>query len=187
MADTSDIKKGICMKFNNKVHRVVDFQHVKPEKSPAFVRTKMKNLENGRVIDNTFSSGAKIEIVRVEHREYQFLYKEENGFAFMHSETFEQVVIPEYSIENPLFLRDGDIVKIVFNADDEVPLYCEMAAHIVFEITYAEPAVKGNTANHTTKKATTDTGAEINVPLFVNIGDKVKINSVTGDFMERVK
>jgi elongation factor P len=187
MADTSDIKKGICIKFNDKVHQIIDFQHVKPGKGPAFVRTKMKNLENSRMIDNTFTAGIKIELVRVEHREYQFLYKEEAGFVFMHSETFEQVVIPEHFIENPLFLRDGDLVKIVFNADEESPLYCELQAHIIFEIAYAEPAVKGNTANAATKKATTDTGAEINVPLFVNVGDKVKVNSETGEYMERVK
>lgn len=187
MADTSDIKKGLCIRFNDKVHQILDFQHVKPGKGPAFVRTKLKNLENGRIIDNTFSSGIKIDIVRVEHREYQFLYKEEDGFVFMNSETFEQILIPEYLIEKPQFLREGDTVIIVFNADDEIPLYCELPPHIIFEVIFVEPAVKGNTANQATKRATLDTGAEIQVPLFVNVGDRIKVNTETGEYMERVK
>ncbi len=183
---TADIRKGLCMKHDGKLHIVLEFQHVKPGKGPAFVRTKLKCLENGKIIDFTFSSGHNIEPVRIENREYQYLYPEGEGFVFMNTETFEQVNISEFLVEGKEFMREGEIVNVLFNADDETPLSCELKPHLVFEIASAEDAVKGNTATNATKKATIETGAEINVPLFIKQGDFVKIDTRTGEYLERV-
>ena len=188
MADTSDIKKGICILFNNQVNKVMDFQHVKPGKGPAFVRTKLKNLENGKIIDYTFSSGHKIELVRVEHRECQYLYPQGDNFIFMDTESFDQFELPAAMVEHAEFLKRGNLVTIVLqiNGTQETPISCDLPTHIVFEVTEVEPAVKGNTATHTTKKAKVETGAEVNVPLFINVGDLIKVNTETREYMERV-
>ncbi|PKP51227.1 MAG: elongation factor P [Bacteroidetes bacterium HGW-Bacteroidetes-12] len=186
-ATSNDIKNGLCMKFNNGIYSVVEFLHVKPGKGPAFVRTKLKNLTNGRVIDNTFSAGHKIEVVRVERRKYQYLYKEGDAYHFMNQETYEQTFIDEALINAPQFLKEGDFAEIVFDADEEKALLCELPASLVLQVTYTEPGEKGNTATNAFKLATVETGAEVRVPLFINIGDHIKISTVDGAYSERVK
>lgn len=187
MATTADIKNGLCINFNGKLMTVVEFQHVKPGKGPAFVRTKLRNIETGKVIDNTFSAGHKIETVRIETREYQYLYPEGNGFHFMNNETFEQVLIDGKMIENPQFLKEGDTCIIVFHAEEETPLTVELPNYIDTEVIYTEPGIKGDTATNTMKPAKIATGAEIRVPLFIEIGDKIKVDTRTGVYSERLK
>ncbi|MFD2907844.1 elongation factor P [Flavobacterium ardleyense] len=187
MASTSDIRNGLCIKFNNDIYKIVEFLHVKPGKGPAFVRTKLRSLTNGRVLDNTFSAGHKIEEVRVETHTYQYLYAEGDQFHFMNNESFEQITLDKKVLDNPGLLKEGTNVMIMINAETELPLSVDMPASIVLEVTYAEPGVKGNTATNATKPATVETGASINVPLFINEGDKIKIDTATGNYMERVK
>lgn len=187
MASTSDIRNGMCINFNSDIYKIVEFLHVKPGKGPAFVRTKLKSVTNGKVVDNTFPSGYKIDEVRIEHREYQFLYKEGDTYNFMNNETYEQITIDEKIINAPDFLVEGMNVKIAVRAEDELPLTCELPATVVVEITYAEPGIKGDTATNTLRPSTVSTGAKVMIPLFINIGDKIKVNTETGDYMERVK
>jgi len=187
MASTSDIRNGLCMNYNNDVYTVVEFQHVKPGKGPAFVRTKLKSLTSGKVIDNTWPSGHKIDEVRVERRKFQYLYKDDFGLNFMNNETFEQVNIPEELIENADFLNDGMQVEALYNSATNQILTCELPNYVVLQVTYSEPGVKGDTATNTTKPATLETGAVINVPLFINEGEKVKIDTNTRAYMERAK
>ena len=187
MASTSDIRNGLCMNYNHDVFTVVEFQHVKPGKGPAFVRTKLKSLTSGKVIDNTWPSGHKIDEVRIERRKFQYLYKDVMGFHFMNSETFEQVSIPENLIENNDLMVDGMNVEALFNANTEEILTCELPSFVILEVSYSEPGVKGDTATNATKPATLQTGAAINVPLFVNEGDKIKVDTKTRAYMERAK
>ncbi|OFX81882.1 MAG: elongation factor P [Bacteroidetes bacterium GWE2_29_8] len=187
MANTSDLKNGICIEFNNDLYSVVEFQHVKPGKGGAFVRTKLKNLKTGRVIANTFNAGVKINVVRMEKRQYQFLYKDDIGYNFMNLESFEQISIEEVLIENPKYLKEGQEVDILLHAETETPLSCELPPFVVMEIVYAEPGLKGDTANTALKQATTETGLVVNVPLFVNQGEKIKVDTRSGDYVERVK
>jgi elongation factor P len=187
MATTADIRNGLCIDFNNDLCYVVEFQHVKPGKGGAFVRTKLKSIKTGKLLQNTFLSGAKIDIQRVERRPYQFLYKDDNGFNFMHNETFEQVNIPEEMINAPQFLKEGQGVEIVFHADTESPLFCELPAFVDLLITYTEPGMRGNTATNAQKQATLETGATVNVPLFINSGEKIKVDTRSNSYSERVK
>ncbi len=187
MANTSDIKNGLCIKHNDKLFQVIEFQHVKPGKGPAFVRTKMRSIETGRVLDNTFSAGHKIDIVRIENREYQYLYEEEDYFIFMNNESYEQVSIAKSMVEKPGFLQEGMICTILFHAEEELPLVVELPMHIISEVTYTEPGVKGDTATNSMKAATIATGAEVKVPLFIDMGEVIKIDTRTGIYVERVK
>jgi elongation factor P len=187
MANTSEIKNGLCLNFNNDVWKVVEFLHVKPGKGPAFVRTKLKSLTSGKVVDNTWPSSHKIDIVRVERKKYQFLYKDDTGFHFMENETYEQVMLEEKLIDNPGLLKEGSEVDVLFDTDRSLPLTMEMPQYIIMEIKYTEPGVKGDTATNSTKPAKIETGAEIRVPLFINEGDKVKIDTQSGSYVERVK
>lgn len=187
MADTSDIRNGLCIEYNNGIYSIVEFQHVKPGKGPAFVRTKLKNVMDGRVVDNTFPSGHKINVVRVERRKHQYLYQEEGGFAFMDAETFEQITLPDSLFERPELLKESIEVDVLFHAEKNIPLTIEMPQYITAKVTYTEPGLKGDTATNTFKPATIETGAEIKVPLFVNEGDIIKIDTSTGAYMERVK
>lgn len=187
MATTADIKNGLCLKHNGKLVQIIEFQHVKPGKGPAFVRTKMRQIESGKVLDFTFSAGHKIETVRIENREYQFLYEEADSFVFMNVENYEQVNIPKPMVEKPLFLSEGLICNILFHAEEETPLVVELPMHIISEVTYTEPGIKGDTATNSTKPATIATGAEIRVPLFINTGEVIKIDTRTGAYSERVK
>jgi elongation factor P len=187
MASTSDIRNGLCIKYNNDIYKIIEFLHVKPGKGPAFVRTKLKSLTNGKVLDNTFSAGHKIEEVRVETHTFQYLYAEGDDFHFMNNESFEQITLNKNVLDNPDLLKEGTNVMIQINAETEAPLSVDMPASIILEVTYAEPGVKGNTATNATKSATVETGATVNVPLFINEGDKIKIDTATGSYMERVK
>jgi elongation factor P len=187
MANTSDIKNGLCIRHNNDLYQIKEFLHVKPGKGPAFVRTKIRSLTSGKVLDHTFPAGHKIDPVRIENRNYQYLYAEGETFHFMNSETYEQIFLEKHVINSPQFMKEGDIVNIMFNADTEEPLSAELPAYVVLEVTYTEPGVKGDTATNSTKPATVETGAEVRVPLFINEGDKVKINTVDGSYSERVK
>ncbi len=187
MATTSDIRNGLCIKLNNDLFTIVEFQHVKPGRGSAFVRTKIKSLTTGKVLEHTFPAGHKLEDIRVERRKYQYLYKDDNGYNFMNTETFEQVNLPETLINAPQFLKEGDEVEITFHAEEEMPLTCELPNAVVLEVTYTEPGLKGDTATNTLKPATVETGAEVRVPLFINTGDKIKVNTSTGEYMERAK
>src|SRR6056297_3131689 len=174
MASTADFRNGMCIKYNNDLFSIVEFQHVKPGKGPAFVRTKLKSVTTGKVIENTFPSGAKVETARIERRPYQFLYNDDMGFHFMHKGTFEQYTLQEDLITYPKLLKESEEVEILF--------------HDEMEVTYTEPGIKGDTTSTTAlKPATIETNAEIKVPLFINIGDKIKIDTRDCSYVERVK
>lgn len=187
MASTSDFRNGLTLEMNNDLLTIVEFQHVKPGKGPAFVRTKLKSLRTGKMIPHTFNAGVKVDVARVERRPYQYLYKDDMGYIFMHTETFEQVTIPEEIISAHQFMKEGQEVEILYHADTETPLTCDLPAYVVLEITYTEPGEKGNTATNALKEATVETGAVVKVPLFVNEGEKIKVDTRSGDYSERVK
>jgi elongation factor P len=187
MATTADFRNGLCIEYNNDLYTIVEFQHVKPGKGAAFVRTKLKNLKTGKVLPNTFNAGVKITIARVERRPYQFLYKDESGYHFMHAETFEQTFIAEELINAPGLLKEGQEVDIIYHADTETPLSCDLPAFVELEITYTEPGVRGDTATNTLKAATVETGAVVNVPLFIEEGEKIRVDTRDGSYSERVK
>ncbi len=188
MATTADFKNGLYIIFNGDFYTILEFQHVKPGKGGAFVRTKLKNLKTGRVIENTFNAGVKIDLANIERRPHQYLYNDESGFYFMHNETFEQVTIPKELIEESLLLKEGLQVYIAFDADTENPLTCELPPSVEMEVIYTEPGLKGDTASSTTMKpAKLETGLEIKVPLFINTGDIVKVDTRDKSYIERVK
>lgn len=187
MATTADFRNGLCIEFNGDLYSIVEFQHVKPGKGGAFVRTKLKNLKTGKILPNTFNAGVKINVTRVERRAYQYLYKDESGYHFMHVETFEQTYIPEALINAPDLLKEGQQVEIVFHADTETPLQCELPPFVELEIVYSEPGVRGDTATNTLKPATLETGAIVNVPLFIETGEKIRVDTRDYSYYERVK
>ena len=187
MASTADIRNGLCIKHNHDIYKIIEFLHVKPGKGPAFVRTKLRNIETGKVLDNTFSAGHKIEPVRIENREYQYLYQEGTEYVFMNNESYEQVNISPKLIEKPEFLVEGMNCNILFHAEEENPLVVELPFYIISEVTYTEPGIKGDTATNTMKPATIATGAEVRVPLFIDNGEIIKIDTRTGVYVERVK
>ncbi len=187
MATTADIRNGLCIEFNNDLYQIIEFQHVKPGKGGAFVRTKLKSLTTGRVIPNTFNSGVKINTIRIERRKYQFLYVEGEAYHFMNTDTFEQTFIEKALISAPDLMKEGQEVEILFHADTERPLSCELPPFVELVITYTEPGEKGNTATNALKEATVETGATVRVPLFINNGEKIKVDTRTGDYSERAK
>jgi translation elongation factor P len=188
MATTADFRNGLCLEFNGKLYAIVQFQHVKPGKGGAFVRTKMKNLEDGRVIENTFSAGEKINIIRVERRPYQYLYNDDMGYHFMHQETFEQISLPAAMIESADLLKEGNVVEVMFHTEEERALTCELPPFVELEVTYTEPGLKGDTASsNALKPATVETGAIIRVPLFINTGEKIRIDTRAREYSERAK
>jgi elongation factor P len=187
MANTSDIRNGLCMMYNGKIVTVIEFQHVKPGKGPAFVRTKLRYIETGKVVDNTFSAGHKIDVVRVERRKYQYLYKEDGGYHFMNTETYDQIFLESNLIDNAQFLKEESMVEILFHAEEEIPLVVDLPQFIEAQISYTEPGIKGDTATNAQKPATIDTGAEVRVPLFINTDDWVKIDTQKGSYVERIK
>ena len=180
MATTADIKKGLCIEFSNDIYKVIEFLHVKPGKGPAFVRTKLKSVTNGKVVDNTFSAGHKIEEVKVITRKFQYLYDDDNGFHFMNNEDFSQIYINKDMIENAQFMKAGEEVTIILKEADETPLSAEIPPTVVLEVTEADPGVKGNTATNALKNAIVETGARVLVPLFIEPGEKIKINTEDG-------
>jgi len=187
MATTADIKNGFCFEHNHDIYSVVEFLHVKPGKGPAFVRTKLKSLTSGKVVDHTFPSGHKVVDVRVERRAFQFLYKDDMGYHFMNTETYDQIFLDEKILDSPQFLKEGANIDVLYHAQKDMPLTTEMPQFVTFKITYTEPGVRGDTATNVTKPATIETGAEIKVPIFINEGDMIKIDTKTGSYVERVK
>ncbi len=187
MASTSDIRNGLCIHYNHDIFKIIEFLHVKPGKGPAFVRTKLKSVTTGKVIDNTFSAGHKIEEVRVETHKFQFLYNDGEGYHFMNTEDYTQIALQENALDRPDLMKEGEVVTILINSEDGSPLSVDLPASVILEITSTEPGVKGNTATNATKPATVETGASINVPLFINEGDKIKVDTTKGTYKERVK
>lgn len=186
MADTSDFRNGLIIKFKNDLYTIVEFQHVKPGKGGAFVRTTLKNLRNGKVLDNTFRSGESIDIVRVERRKYQYLYKEPSGLVCMDNETYEQITIPEEMFDEGVrFMKESEEVDILFNGSEIVTV--EIPIFINLKVVETEPGFRGDTATNANKPAKLETGASINVPLFINEGDMLKVDTRTGSYVERVK
>ena len=177
----------MCIRYNHDIYKIVEFLHVKPGKGPAFVRTKLKSVTTGKVIDNTFSAGHKIEDVRVETHKFQFLYNDGDIFHFMNTVDYNQIELQKVSLDSPDLLKEGEVVTVLINSEDNTPLSVEMPASVILEITHTEPGVKGNTATNATKPATVETGAKVNVPLFINEGDKIKIETEKGTYKERVK
>ena len=178
MASTSDIRKGLCIKYSNDIYKIIKFLHVKPGKGPAFVRTKLKSVTTGKVIDNTFASGHKIDDVKVQTSQYQFLYNDTESYHFMHNEDFNQIIVSKDKIEN---------VSIIINSEDNSILSVDMPLSVILEVVHTEPGVKGNTATNATKSAKLETGATVNVPLFINEGDKLKIDTEKSQYIERIK
>ena len=187
MANTSDIRNGLCIRYNHDIFKVIEFLHVKPGKGPAFVRTKLKSVTTGKVIDNTFSAGHKIDDVRVETHKFQYLYPEGDQFHFMNVDDYNQITISKAAIDNPGLLKEGELVTVIINSEDEMPLSVDMPASVILEVTSTEPGLKGNTATNATKPAIVETGASIMVPLFINEGDKIKVETAKGTYKERVK
>jgi elongation factor P len=189
MASTSDFKNGMCIEFKNGLYTIIEFQHVKPGKGPAFVRTKLKNVKTGKVIDNTFTAGVKVDEARIERRPHQYLYKDDMGCHFMDNSTYEQINLPEEITKDiEKFLKDGQEVEVIFHADTETPLLVELPPHIISVIVSSEPGIKGDTSSGTAMKpATIETGAIIQVPIFINEGESIRIDTTTGKYVERVK
>ena len=187
MATTSDIRKGLCIRHNNDIYKIIDFLHVKPGKGPAFVRTKLKSVTNGKVLENTFSAGHKIEDIRVETHKYQFLYNDNDEYHFMNIDDYNQISLNKTILDNAELMKEGEMVSISINTEDNTPLSAEMPASVILEIKHTEPGLKGNTATNATKPATLETGAIVNVPLFINEGDKIKVDTEKGHYIERIK
>jgi elongation factor P len=187
MATTTDIKNGVCIEMNGDLLSVVEFLHVKPGKGNTFVRTKLKSFKTGRTLEHSFLAGSKIDIARIERRPYTFLYKDDSGYHFMHAEDFEQISIQEDIINAPQFLKEGQYVEMIVHADTETPLSCELPPFVDMEITYTEPGIKGNTATNAMKDATVETGAKIRVPLFIETGERIKVDTRTSEYSERIK
>jgi len=186
MATTSDIRNGAVILHKHKRMKVVEFQHVKPGKGGAFVRTKLKDIQSGKIIDETFNSGHKLEFIRVEAKEMQFLYDDGDSFVFMDNETYEQINIPTQSVgDGKNFLVGGMNVDLLFDGSEVLDI--RLPSHVILEVTETEPGFKGNTATGATKPATVETGFVLNVPLFIDEGDKLRIDTRTGDYVERSK
>lgn len=186
MPSTSDFRPGLVIKYNNELWTVVEFQHVNPGNWRAFVRTKLKNLRSGKVIENRFRAGEAIEIIRIERKEFQFLYRDGSGYVFMDKENYEQLTVQGEQVgDGAEFLKDGESVDILFNGTDitgiELPITVELT------VTETVPGVKGDSANAGTKPAKVETGATVNVPLFISEGEVIKIDTRTGGYIERVK
>lgn len=187
MATTADIRNGLCIELNNDILRVIDFQRFQVGRGSGKVWTKLKSSTSGKVIEHTFQSGHSITEVRVERRKFQYLYPDADGYVLMNQETFDQFTVQNDMIENGIFLKEGDTVDVLFHAQKETMLSVELPPSVILEITYAEPGVRGDTATNTLKPATVETGAEVRVPLFCEVGDFIKIDTTTGAYMERVK
>jgi len=187
MINAQDIKNGTCIRIDGQLFFVIEFLHVKPGKGNTFMRTTIKNVVDGRVLERRFNIGEKLEDVRVERRPYQFLYKDDMGCIMMNNETFEQVTISEGVINGAAFMKEGNVLEVVVDADTETVLYADMPTHVVLEVTYTEPGIKGDTATNTLKPATMENGSTVRVPLFINTGEKIKVDTRDGSYVERAK
>jgi elongation factor P len=187
MATTADISRGMIIKLDGSLYSVVEFGENKTARAAAKVWARLKGVDNNRTIEKTWNSGDNIFPVRVEKRTYQFLYKDDTGYNFMNTETFEQVTLQEEMVDAPQFLKDGQEVGVLFNTETDQPMSVELPDKIVVKVTYSEPGVRGDTATRTLKPAKVETGATVNVPLFVNEGELIRVNTKTGEYVERVK
>ena len=187
MATTADIRTGLIIKLDNSLYSVVEFGQNKTARAAAKVWAKLKGVDNSRSIEHTWNSGDTIFPVRVEKKTFQFLYQDDSGYNFMDNETFEQIALPESMIDAPQFLKEGQEVGVSINTESEQPMSVELPDKIVVKVTYSEPGLKGDTATRTLKPATVETGATVNVPLFVNEGELIRVNTKNGEYIERVK
>ncbi len=187
MANTADISRGMILKLDGSLYSVVEFGENKTARAAAKVWAKLKGVDNARTIEKTWNSGETVYPVRVEKKTYQYLYKDESGYSFMDNETFEQITLAEAMIDAPQFLKDGAEVFVYINTETEQPIGAELPEKIVLKVTYCEPGLRGDTATRALKQATVETGATVNVPLFVNEGELIRINTKSGDYVERVK
>ena len=187
MATTADIRNGLCIEHNNDIVKVIDFQKFQVGRGSGKVWTKLKSTTSGRVVEHTFNSGADVTEVRVERRKFQYLYPDDGGYALMNQETFDQISIGADMVDNGQFLKEGDVVDVLYHSVKETILSIELPATVILKITYCEPGLRGDTATNTLKPATVETGAEVRVPLFCDTGDLIKIDTTTGAYMERVK
>jgi elongation factor P len=187
MATTADISRGMIIKLDGSLYSIVEFGENKTARAAAKVWAKLKGVDNSRTIEKTWNSGDTIFPVRVEKKAYQFLYKDDTGYNFMNTETFEQVSLQEEMVDAPQFLKDGQEVSILINTETDLPMSVELPDKIVVKVTYSEPGVRGDTATRTLKPAKVETGAMVNVPLFVNEGELIRVNTKTGEYVERVK
>jgi len=186
MASTADIKNGVVLNIDGQLWSIVEFQHVKPGKGGAFVRTKMKNVLSGKVVDKTFNAGAKIEIENVDRRDYQYLYNDGDSFVFMDTSDYDQIHVSAATVGDAAhFLLENQMVTIALNNGNA--LYVDLPASVVLEITYTEPGLQGDRSSAGTKPATLETGYEIQVPLFLETGTRVKVDTRTGDYLGREK
>lgn len=187
MINSQDIKNGMCIRMDGRLYFVIEFLHVKPGKGNTFMRTKLRDVVDGRVLERTFQIGFKLEDVRVERRPYQYLYQEGDDLIFMNQETFEQIPIEKNKITGLAFMKEGDIVDVLSDTSTETVLTAEVATKVVLKVTYTEPGLKGDTATNTLKPATVETGAEVRVPLFINEGELIEIDTRDGSYVGRVK
>ena len=187
MASTADFRNGLVLNYNNELHVITEFQHVKPGKGPAFVRTKLRNIKTGRVIDNTFNAGVKVETARVEQRPHQYIYRDDYGYTFMDTSSFEQIVLPDAMVPFADLMKEGQEVTILMHAETEQPLTAELPTTVELMVTYTEPGLKGDTATNTLKRATVETGARIQVPLFIDQDTKIRVDTRNYAYVERVK
>ena len=187
MATTADMRSGLIIKVDGSLYTVVEFGQNKTARAGAKVWAKLKGVDNARTIELTWNSGETIFPVRVEKKAYQYLYKDDTGYSFMDTETFEQITVPENMIDAPKFLKDGQEVSVLINGETDQPMGVELPDKIVLMVTYSEPGMRGDTATRTLKPATVETGATVNVPLFVNEGELIRVNAKTGEYVERVK
>lgn len=186
MATTADLRNGLIIKYKNDLYTVIEFQHVKPGKGGAFVRTMLKNLRSGKVLDNTFRSGETIDVVRVERRKYQYLYRDGEFLVCMDNGTYEQINVPVTHIGGGIdYLKESEEVEILFNGEEIISV--DIPIFINLKVVSVEPGAKGDTVSNVTKAAKLETGATVNVPLFVNEGELLKIDTRTGNYVERVK
>jgi elongation factor P len=187
MASTADISRGLIIKLDGSLYKVVEFGENKTARAAAKVWAKLTGVDNSRTIEKTWNSGDTIYPVRVERKDYQFLYKDDQGYNFMDNETFEQIAVQESLVDAPQFLKDGQPVSVLINTETDMPMNVELPDKIVVRVTYSEPGIKGDTATRTLKPATVETGATVMVPLFVNEGEMIRVNTKTGEYVERVK
>ena len=187
MASTADFRNGLVLNYKNELHIITEFQHVKPGKGPAFVRTKLRNIKTGRVIDNTFNAGVKVETARVEQRPHQYIYRDDYGYTFMDTSSFEQIVLPDAMVPFADLMKEGQEVTILMHAETEQPLTAELPTTVELMVTYTEPGLKGDTATNTLKPATVETGARIQVPLFIDQDTKIRVDTRNYAYVERVK
>jgi elongation factor P len=187
MATTADFKLGMCIEMNNDLLMIVDFQRFQSGRGSSNVRTKLKSMNTGKTFEHTFTGGEKVEIAKIEKRPHQFLYKDETGYVFMNTTSYDQVTLEPVMVENADLMKEGEMLHVVFHADKEIPLHVDLPQFVELEVTYTEPGLAGDTAKNALKNATLETGAEIKIPLFVNQGEKIKVDTKNRAYYERVK